>query len=37
MLQEEGQVQNGWSGGVNHDVNQPKKEALKVIKVEGLV
>lgn len=29
------QVQNGWGGGVNHDVNQPKKEALRVIKVEG--
>jgi hypothetical protein len=29
------QVQNGKGGGVNHDVNQPKKETLKVIKVEG--
>lgn len=29
------QVQNGAGGGVNHDVNQPKKETLKVLKVEG--
>ncbi|WP_312079028.1 hypothetical protein [Chryseobacterium sp.] len=29
------QVQNGQSGGVNHNVNQPRKETLKVIKVEG--
>jgi len=29
------QIQNGKGGGVKHDVNQPKKEALKVIKVEG--
>lgn len=29
------QIQNGFGGGINYDVNQPKKEALKVIKVEG--
>lgn len=29
------QVQNGRGGGVNHDVNQARKEILKVIKVEG--
>lgn len=29
------QIQNGFRGGVKYDKNQPKKELLKVIKVEG--
>lgn len=28
-------IQNGKAGGVNNDVNNPRKELLKVIKVEG--
>jgi hypothetical protein len=28
-------IQNGYAGGVNNGVNNPRKEALRVIKVEG--
>lgn len=28
-------VQNGFTGGVNNGTNQPRKEALRVVKIEG--